>query len=132
MHELSLARSLVELVEEHALERHTHRVKQINLRLGELSAMTRALHFCFSAVAQGTACDGAKLSIEEVPLTVYCGNCDEVKRPSGRYSFRCIDCGMPTPKIVSGKEMQLVSIELLSDRFVEDSDSVGAVRESVA
>ncbi len=122
MHELALARSLVEMVEEHALEHNSTRVKQINLRLGEMSAMTRALHFCFGAVSQGTACDGASLSIDEVPLTVYCDHCDEVKRPTGRYSFRCVDCGMPTPKIVTGKELQLVSIELYENDFYKSQD----------
>jgi len=112
MHELALARSLVEMVEDYALSHNASRVAVIHLRLGVLSAMSRALHFCFQSVAHGTACDGAKLSIEEVPLTVYCSYCEQTKSPTGRYSFRCSDCGMPTPKIVSGREMQLVSIEL--------------------
>ena len=112
MHELALARSLIEMVEAYALDHHARQVKQVNLRLGEMSAMTRALHFCFDAVANGTVCEGAILSIEEVPLTVQCRHCDEIKAPSGRYSFRCPDCGMPTPKVVTGREMQLVSIEL--------------------
>ncbi len=112
MHELALARSLIEMVEAYALEHNARHVKQVNLRLGEMSAMTRALHFCFSAVAAGTICEDAKLLIDEVPLTVFCSNCDEIKAPSGRYSFRCSDCGMPTPKVITGREMQLVSIEL--------------------
>ncbi len=112
MHEVALARSLIEMVQDYAVEHRVERVKCVNLRLGELSAMARALHFCFGSVARGTACEGASLSIDEVPLTVFCSYCDEVKHPTGRYSFRCSECGMPTPKIVSGREMQLVSIEL--------------------
>jgi len=50
MHELALAHSLVEMVDEYALERSSRRVKQVNLRLGEMSAMTRALVFCFDSV----------------------------------------------------------------------------------
>ncbi len=74
--------------------------------------MSRALHFCFGTASRGTLCEGATLQIEEIPLTVWCRNCNENKSPTGRYSFRCADCGMPTPKIVTGKEMELVSIEL--------------------
>ncbi len=114
MHELALSRSLVEMVDDYALRHRASRVKQINLRLGELSAMTRALYFCFESVSKGTVCEGATLSIETVPLTVYCSHCDETKKPSGRYSFRCSDCGMPTPKVITGRELQLVSIELAS------------------
>lgn len=112
MHELALARSLIEMIEQYAFEHDASCVTRVNLRLGEMSAMTRALHFCFESVAIGTVCEGAMLSIEEVPLTVFCSSCEETKYPTGRYSFRCSDCGMPTPKVVTGREMQLVSIEL--------------------
>ena len=112
MHELALARSLTEIVDEYAAEHHVTRVKQINVRLGEMSAMTRALHFCFGSVSEGTSCEGAILNIEVIPLTVYCGTCDAVKAPTGRYSFRCSDCGMPAHKVITGREMQLASLEL--------------------
>jgi len=36
-----------------------------------------------------------------------------VKTPSGHYNFRCPDCGYPTPKVITGREMQLASIELV-------------------
>lgn len=112
MHELALARSLTELVDDYAAKHGVLRVKQINIRLGELSAMTRALHFCFGSASQGTSCEGAILNIQEIPLTVQCGTCDAIKKPNGKYNFRCPDCGMPAPKIITGKEMQLNSIEL--------------------
>jgi len=112
MHELSLARSLIELVDDYAAQRGAAQVRRIHVRLGTLSAMTRALYFCFDSASRGTSCEGAVLDIEEVPLTVRCGHCDAVKTPSGRYNFRCPDCGMPTPEIVTGREMQLAAIEL--------------------
>ena len=112
MHELALARNMIEIVQQYASENGPGRVKKISIRLGELSAMSRALHFCFGAASRGTLCEGATLHIEEIPLTVYCQGCNENKLPIGRYSFRCMDCGMPTPKIMTGKEMELVSIEL--------------------
>lgn len=112
MHELALARSLTEMVDDYAAQQGVERIKQINVRLGELSAMTRALYFCFGSVSEGTSCEGAKLDIDVIPLTVFCGTCDDTKTPTGRYSFRCPDCGMPTPSVVTGREMQLVSIEL--------------------
>lgn len=112
MHELSIAESLIELVCDHARREGAARVRAINLRLGELSGFRRALYFCFEAVARGTICEGARLTIEEVPLTLRCGPCDAVKRPRTRYTFRCPTCGMPTPEVVTGREMQVVSIEL--------------------
>lgn len=111
MHELALARSLIEMIDEYAQQQDVGRITQINVRLGSMSAMTRALHFCFGSASQGSAAEGALLNIEEIPLTVFCDYCDAVKTPSGRYNFRCPDCGLPTPKIVTGREMQLISIE---------------------
>ncbi|MCY4050947.1 MAG: hydrogenase maturation nickel metallochaperone HypA [Gammaproteobacteria bacterium] len=115
MHELALARSLVEMVDDYAADHNASHVKRVNLRLGKMSAMTRALAICFESVSRGTACEGAELSIEEISLTVFCSYCDKVNQPSGPYSFRCSDCGMPTPKVVTGREMQLVSIELATE-----------------
>ncbi len=112
MHELALARSLISLVDDYAAENGNRRVCRIHVRLGQMSAMTRALYFCFRSASRGTSCETALLEIEEIPLTVTCRHCDAVKTPSGRYNFRCPDCGMPTPEVVTGREMQLASIEL--------------------
>ena len=112
MHELALARSLIELVDDYAARQGNRPVRRIHVRLGQLSAMTRALYFCFGSAARGTRCEGARLDIEEVPLTVRCAGCEAVKTPSGRYNFRCPDCGLPTPEVVTGREMQLAAIEL--------------------
>lgn len=111
MHELALARYLIDLVEE-TLEGSPAPVRAIDLRLGEASAMARALHFCFASVARGTCCEGAVLRIEEVPLTVRCRHCETVGAPTGRYNFRCSACGRPATEIVTGRETELKSIEL--------------------
>ena len=120
MHEIALARNMIELVEDYASNEGGGFVKKISIRLGELSAMSRALHFCFSAAAKDTLCEGAVLDIEEIPLTVYCNHCQENRKPMGKYSFRCDVCGLPTPNIVTGKEMELVSIEL-DNKFSQDN-----------
>jgi hydrogenase nickel incorporation protein HypA/HybF len=112
MHELALARSLIEMVDDYAGSHQADRVARIHVRLGVLSVITRALHVSFTAACRGTRCEGAELFIEEIPLTVDCGFCEAVKQPSGRYNFRCPDCGRATPKVVTGREMQLVSIIL--------------------
>ena len=112
MHELSIAQSLVELVSDHAAREGADRVRTVHIRLGELSGFRRALYFCFERVARGTACEGARLLIEDVPLTVHCDYCDDVKRPGARYNFRCPTCGRPTPQVVTGREMQVTAVEL--------------------
>jgi hydrogenase nickel incorporation protein HypA/HybF len=122
MHELSIAQSLVELVSHHAAREGAGRVRTVHVRLGELSGFRRALYFCFDRVAKGTICEHARLAIENVPLTVRCDYCDDIKRPGARYNFRCPTCGMPTPKVVTCREMQVTAIEL----DLEASPSLGA------
>ena len=112
MHELSIAQSLIELVCEQAVQEKARRVRTVHIRLGELSGFRRALYFCFEASAKGTLCEGARLAIEQVPLTVRCESCGEVKTPRARYNFRCPDCGRATPNVVTGREMQVTAIEL--------------------
>ena len=111
MHELSIAQSLIELASDHAAKEGSNRISRIQVRLGVLSGMLRALYFCFESASRGTICEGSVLEIEEIPLTVYCPRCDENKIPGNRYSFACPDCSTPTPKVVTGREMQLVAIE---------------------
>ncbi len=100
------------MVDDYALAQGARRVNRIHVRLGVLSALTRALYVSFRSASRGTSCEGAVLDIEEVPLTVHCRVCDGVKTPSGPYNFRCPDCGRATPEVVTGREMQLVSIVL--------------------
>jgi len=115
MHELSIANALVDQVCLEAKNAGAARVAEINVRMGALSGISRALYFCFPSAARGTACEGAILSIESVPLTVLCTHCDAVKTPAALYNFRCPDCGWPTPKVLTGREMQLVSLRLVDE-----------------
>jgi hydrogenase nickel incorporation protein HypA/HybF len=112
MHELTIASALVDQVCDHAARAGARTVTEIRVRMGALSGVARALYFCFPSAARGTRCEDAVLYIEEVPLTVMCDHCHAVKSPAARYNFRCPDCGHPTPKVLTGREMQLVSIAL--------------------
>jgi hydrogenase nickel incorporation protein HypA/HybF len=115
MHELSIATSLIELAADHAARQGAVRVARVGIRVGVLQHIARSIAFCFDLAARGTPCEGALLDIEEVELTVRCPACNEVKHPRGRYNFRCPDCGSATPIVVTGRELQLVSITLSPD-----------------
>ncbi len=125
MHELTLATSLVDLASEHARRNGATRVTGISIRLGVLCGMGRSLYFCFKPAARNTPCAEAVLTIYEVPLTVQCPQCHEPKTPRGPYNFRCPDCGCPTPKVLTGREMELISIEIdgVADEQPQDAGS---------
>jgi len=128
MHELSIATALIKQVCEYAANEGAERVAGINIRMGALSGIARALYFCFPSASRGTMCEHAILHIEEVPLTVMCAHCAAAKTPAGLYNFRCPDCGRPTPKVLTGREMQLVSIELLAPGADDGSGELAETR----
>jgi len=65
MHELAIAQSIVDLVEEHARKDVFQRVRQIHLVVGALSHVDpRALEFGFEVIAKGTVAEGATLKID--------------------------------------------------------------------
>ena len=113
MHELSIAQSLIELACEAAAQDGCERVTRLFIRLGALSGVVKeALQFSFELAAEETACAGATLEIEDVPITVFCSTCKERKTLSDDYLFCCPTCGLPTPEILTGRELELVSVEV--------------------
>jgi hydrogenase nickel incorporation protein HypA/HybF len=120
MHELSIAMSLIEAACEEASRQGDVRVEALHLRLGALSGVVReALEFSFDLAAEGTAIEGARLQIEEVPVTVYCPQCcDERQLPSLQH-FRCPVCDTPTPDVVRGRELELTALEI-TENAVQD------------
>lgn len=116
MHELSIAISLVEAACEKAATLDGVRVQALRLRLGALSGVVRqALEFSFDLATAGTAIEGARLDIEEVPVSVFCPDCREPRRLPGIQHFYCPVCGAPTPEVVQGRELELFALEVVDD-----------------
>ncbi len=114
MHELSIAMSLIEAACEEAGRLGGVRVEALHLRLGALSGVVReALEFSFELAAAGTAIEGARLEIEEIPVTVLCPRCGEERQLLSLQHFRCPVCDTPTPDVVHGRELELTALEVL-------------------
>jgi len=123
MHELTLANSLVELASDYARRNGARRVSSVTIRLGVLCGISRALYFCFEPAARGTLCEGSVLTIIENPVSVYCASCKAPKTPRAVHNLRCPDCGRPTPQVLTGREMELVSIEIEGRPRSQDADA---------
>jgi hydrogenase nickel incorporation protein HypA/HybF len=112
MHELSIALSLLDLVEEEA-DRRGVRVATIHLRLGPLSGVVRdALISAFELAREGTPQEQAELVVEEVPVVVLCPKCAAPKTPESAWELCCPTCGTPTPEVLSGRELEVVALEI--------------------
>jgi len=114
MHETAVASQLVDLVLQQIAGR-IGRVSEVKIRVGVWSGIAaEALASAYPAAAQGLL-DGSKLSIEPSELSVWCETC-QTQRELGRGKrLVCPVCGGRTPRILSGKELELVSIEMNHD-----------------
>ena len=113
MHELSLAQSILEIVDEYA-EKHTFkRVNVLRLSLGRLSCVeTSTLKFAFDQQATGGCAQGAELNFEIIPPRIYCFSCDrelEVKE----YDAVCPECKSSEVTLIGGtEELKLIDMDV--------------------
>ncbi|MFF2160204.1 hydrogenase maturation nickel metallochaperone HypA [Streptomyces sp. NPDC058175] len=112
MHEMSIAMAVVGQVQEAAeLNGGVTSVTSVRLQVGELAGVVPdALSFCFELACAETLLEGAELVTESVPGRARCAPCaDEwaVGMPPG---LCCPRCGEPTPELLSGRELQIVSV----------------------
>jgi hydrogenase nickel incorporation protein HypA/HybF len=112
MHELSIAMSIVDMVQEEA-QRHNVEVEAVYLDLGMLAGITKeALLFSYQMACEGTEYQGSRLVIKEIPIEVYCPSCDKQRTLSSMQWFRCPDCGALTPDVIHGKELTITALEV--------------------
>jgi hydrogenase nickel incorporation protein HypA/HybF len=113
MHELSIAMSIVEMAEEESASRGHAQILAVHLKLGLLSGVVKeALLFSYEMACASTVLEGSQLVIEEVPVKVFCRNCDTRQEVASIQWMACPVCGAPTSEIVQGKELEVVALEM--------------------
>lgn len=112
MHELSIARSLIEIASE-AARKDGRAVEAVHIKVGALSGVVpEALTFAYEIATEDTILAGSKLMIQHVPVRIFCHTCNcEVDLP-GIQSFACPTCGQRSSDLVSGRELDIISLEV--------------------
>ena len=114
MHELSLCRSLVQQVTQLAARHHAQGISRIRLCIGPLSGVEiPLLRSAFPASSINTIAAGAMLEIKQTPLQVRCNTCGAVSDVTLN-NLRCRHCDDWQTQLISGDEMLLDSVELVS------------------
>jgi hydrogenase nickel incorporation protein HypA/HybF len=109
MHELSITRSVVAIVSEHAAGR---KITRVRLEIGRLSAvMPDAIRFCFGVCAADTPAAGAELQIVDIPGMGLCTDCG-TQVPLDTLAGRCPICGTASLKLIAGQELNIKEIEV--------------------
>lgn len=113
MHELSIAQSIVDVVQTRAAECHATRVKGVRLRIGEASGVvTDSLSFCFEMLATlDPALAGAQLTIDTVPHLARCRSCDREFAVTN-FIVQCPQCEGWDAEVLSGAELQVIEMEI--------------------
>ena len=85
MHELSIALSMIEQIEEEAEKHGGGIVEVVYVRIGELSGVdSQALRFAYELASEGTSLATSRLEIEPVRLLVFCSQCNSTHKPDPR------------------------------------------------
>jgi hydrogenase nickel incorporation protein HypA/HybF len=119
MHELSIAMGIVEAALEESHRRGVQ-VSAVHLRLGGLSGVVKdALLFSYEIACQDTPLAGSRLIIEDVPVAVFCPQCQEKRVLESVQLFVCPVCGEPTPEVLQGKELEVFALEVEEEEVKE-------------
>ncbi len=112
MHELSIAKSIADIVIAQAEQSQAQRIVCVRLRVGDLTAIVpEALRFSFDAVTRETCAENARLEIEAIPWMVECSKC-ACEYPVREDIPICPQCEHIGGKTISGRELQIVEMDI--------------------
>ena len=113
MHELSIAMSILESLEEEVERTGCGPVAAVHVRIGRLSGVVpEALSAAYEMAAAGTPFECSRLIIEEVPIVIHCDGCDRDQQVDSAGWLCCPECRRPTAEIVAGRELEICALEL--------------------
>jgi len=113
MHELYLAESILNIVQDYAERDGIKKVNSVLLSHGRFSCIEpRALQFAFDVQARDTCADGAALEFKILPAVIHCFSCQkdlEIKTLTGI----CPGCGGEEVILTAGtEELQILEMDV--------------------
>jgi hydrogenase nickel incorporation protein HypA/HybF len=112
MHELSITQNIIRISTEEAEKHKALRVKEIRIKVGELSGLIPdCIQYYFDIASKGTRVEGALLKIDKIPIAVRCNECAHEEELSSRV-YTCSNCESYNIKIIRGNEFLIDSLEV--------------------
>jgi hydrogenase nickel incorporation protein HypA/HybF len=112
MHELSLAMSVREIVEDAAEKNGSKKVNEVNIIVGEFSSVSvDALEFAMEVAKKGSVFENAKINLKSAKTILTCSQCNN-ETTMEDYIFKCSTCGSNSVRIISGDRMYVESIDI--------------------
>lgn len=112
MHEMSIAKNIVEIITESVEEKDLRSIEKVVLKVGELSGVVPdSLQFSLEAISNGTALEKVDFEMKKIPFVIKCKICNqESNNESG--IIKCPVCGIKETEVVSGNELLVSEIIL--------------------
>ena len=111
MHEMTLAESVLQIVEDAARREGLRRVRAVWLEIGQLASVEpEAMRFCFTAVARDSVAAGARLEILTTAGAAWCSVCSE-RVALAELGAACPRCGGYKLRVTEGAEMRVKELE---------------------
>ena len=112
MHEMSLAESVREIVDETARSNGARRVAVVRLEIGKLAQVEiDAMRFAFDVVMRGSLAETARLDIVETDGSAWCMRCLEAVAIVRR-GDACPRCDSYQLQVTGGDRMRVMDIEI--------------------
>jgi len=112
MHEMSLAESVREMVDETARANGARRVAAVRMEIGKLAQVEiEAMRFAFDVVKRGSFADKARLEIVETDGTAWCMRCSQ-PIVIARRGDACPRCDSYQLQVTGGDRMRVMNIEI--------------------
>jgi hydrogenase nickel incorporation protein HypA/HybF len=123
VHELSVCQALIGQVEGIAREHSATGVALIRLQIGPLAGVEpQLLEQAYPLASTGTIAADAQLVIERLPIKVRCRQCGaETSAEPNR--LLCGTCGDWHTTVISGDELILASVELVTENEIQDTNA---------
>ena len=115
MHELSIAMSILDILESACRDKGYSRVEAVRGKVGKATCVMKdSLLFSFDCSKKGTVAEGARLEIDEIPLGVSCRDCHSESAVDEAYVLACPRCGGKSFQVTSGHELEISELEVES------------------
>ena len=112
MHELSMAQGIINAVIDTAKENNATEVNEVTIEIGRLAMINpEQLEFILGVLIENTIMEDAKITFEEIPVSMDCHDCDfhgeAILDDSDHYApiVRCPECESLNVEVLNGKDI---------------------------
>ncbi|PWJ08523.1 hypothetical protein DKG34_06810 [Streptomyces sp. NWU49] len=121
MHEMSVALSVVDHVEQAVRPDGAHGVRRVHVEIGELAGVVPdALAFCFELACSGTVLEGAELVTRFLPGRASCAPCGRTWDTGMPPDMTCAACRGGATELLSGRELRITEVHWSAEPAAPD------------